>query len=407
MLGYLIFAVAFFGSLSAAYQDIRTTEVSDIFSFMMASIGILLYGSKIFSSGVLVYEKYLYFGLSLLIIIFEIILASKEFGNLSEDFLSERMASITFGLVVIVTLYLLSRAYLLGTLEIILRPLASGIALLGLGWFLYLLGAWGGADALILGSLGFVIPNIPSSFSPIFEAAWPFPLTLLMNVFIVGSVYIFFYSAYEGLRDSEVMRKFRSDLKGYWKRILHILGIYVVFSGIAMFYAVKSLNAPFKWSFYLLLAYLPLLIGLLILYRFLNFVQNVGMVETKRVEELEPGDVLSEGYKLEGRSEGEKGLAGCFIGGLRQLFSSVHARLSEGSFVHDLLSRIDSSLESFEEKVGYPTIVGLTEDEIEKLREERSEVKIVHGVRFVPTFPVAVLVSFTVGDIVFALFSLF
>lgn len=76
--------------------------------------------------------------------------------------------------------------------SILLNSLLSGGSLFAVGFLMYYFGQWGGGDAKILSAIGFLIPSIPSQFPG--NIAFPFPLSFLLNVFLVGTVYMISYA---------------------------------------------------------------------------------------------------------------------------------------------------------------------------------------------------------------------
>ncbi len=293
MFGYLAFAVAFLGSSVASYFDLKTTEVPDSVSVATAAAGLLAHG------------------------VFSLMRSDPYF---------------------------------------VLMSLAVGIGLFGFGWLLYTLGVWGGADALVLGSIGFAFPVLHAEFAPAVVAQWPFAVTLVFNVFLVGTAYILLFALYKGFSRQTVMEEFLADMNSYWKRLVGIVaGFAVVAVGLAL--AVTSDTAAFPQIFDVLLPYLALLAGLLVLYRYLRVVEDGLMRDEISTDELAAGDVLAEDVEVDD-------------------------------------GMIDSQ-----------RIVGLDEDEVEKIAGARETVAIKYGVRFVPSFPAALLVSVTFGDVVYWLVS--
>jgi len=292
MIGYLIFAVALLGTSYAAYLDLKTTEVPDIVSMGVAGAGIIL-------NGVL--------------------------------------------------------SYITGNIFYVAASIVVGAVLFALGWLAYLGGLWGGADAFVLGSIGFALPTLPPAFNPLYVAPWPFAVTLFLNLVVVGTLYILGYSIYKGLTSEGVMERFARDFKEYWRRIAAITLFFVAATAALTAYLSYSIGVNIRSALALWTAYIPMLIGLLLLYRYLKIVENDFMREKIDVKNLQEGDVLAEDVDVEGESiESQK-------------------------------------------------IVGLEEKEIEKIQAARNQVAVRHGVRFVPSFPVTVVVSVLFGDIVFAL----
>ena len=233
----------------------------------------------------------------------------------------------------------------------IISSLVVGTVFFAVGWIFFMTGVWGGADALVMGAAGYALPYLPEAFSPLFVAEWPFAFTLLFNIFIVGTIYTLGFAVYQGLKSEKVMSEFLKDMKDYWKRIVWIFVLYSgVLLGVSHFYG----SGVSEGVQYIQLT-APLLVGMLMVYRYLRIVEDHGMREEIPVEELSEGDVLAEDVETE-----------------------------EGT--------IDSG-----------KIVGITGEQVERIKEVSERVSIKYGVMFVPAFPVAILLSVTVGDIIYML----
>lgn len=292
MYEYLILGVAFGGSMIAALWDLWTTEVPD-------SVSIIVGG-------------------------------------------------ISFGIHVAISV-------ITGDMSYILWSAGLGFGFFGAGWLLYYIGGWGGADAVVLGSLGFALPYVGEVMAPLQQVPWPYPVSFLLNVLIIGSVYSLVYAGYKGFKTEGLMSIFLEDLKAYAPRMIGIgAGVIGLMGGIAVFAHIQNI-APLRSSLQVLVWYIPLLIGLLFLYRYLRIVEDHGLVVEKDVEDLVVGDVVVTDVELDA--------------------GDVHA------------SRI----------------VGIDEAQRDEVQEKRDTVPVQHGVRFVLTFPLAFAATAFLGDLVFVL----
>lgn len=295
MYEYLIFGIAFGGTMIAALLDLWTTEVPD-------SISIIVGG-------------------------------------------------ISFGLHV----YL---SWMTGDISYAVWSLGLGLGFLAGGWLLYWIGGWGGADAVVLGSLGFALPYVAEVMAPLGQTPWPYPVSFLLNVLIVGSIYSIGYAAYKGVTVEGVMQSFLEDLKRYSTRMIAvILSVTALLVTVAV---VAHLNqiAPLSESVRTMGWYIPLLIGLLILYRYLRVIEDEGLVIEKDVEDVVIGDVVVESVELEA--------------------GDIHPQ----------------------------RIVGIEEEQLEELHETRETVPVQHGVRFVLTFPLAFAATAFYGDLILVLMTM-
>ncbi len=288
MLGYLGFSIAIVGSTIAAVWDLKTTEVPDYVSIITAVSGLLVNLAMWQFTG-----EFMYF----------------------------------------------------------LASIVVGTSFFALGWLFFLTGVWGGADAFVMGAVGFAMPVLPEVFSPLSLATWPFALTLLMNIFIIGAVYTLLFALFKGLSDKSVVEEYFRDIKNYWKTVLAIFIVYCVV--IIGFSRILVPDQFLNNSLTYISVSGPFLLGMLLIYRFLKVVENVGMTKKVDVEELSVGDVLAEDVKIG------------------------------------------------EETISSDRIVGLSEENVEEIRESVETVNIRSGVMFVPAFPVAIILSVTVGDLLF------
>lgn len=289
MYEYLIFGVAFGGTMIAAILDLWTTEVPDSISIIVGSVS---------------------FGLHLAL------------------------------------------SWVTGDITYALWSAGLGVGFLAAGWALYCVGGWGGADAVVLGSLGFALPYIGEVMAPLGAVPWPYPFTFMLNILIIGSLYSLAYAMYKGFTVDGLMQTFLDDIRNYAGRMMLIMiAVTGVMAGIALAADLQGL-APIGSSLQVMVWYLPLLIGLLILYRYLRIVEDHGLVREIDVEDLAVGDVVVEEIELEA--------------------GDIHP------------SRI----------------VGIDEDQLDELIETKETVEIQHGVRFVLTFPLAFAATAFLGDLV-------
>lgn len=290
MFGYLAAAAAILGGGVAAVMDLRTTEVPDYVSYAIAGVGLVAHAGT---------------------------------------------------------------AAMTGDITPVIMSVGVGAGMFALGWLLYIIGAWGGADAFVMGATGFALPVLPDVFAPMFVAPWPFALTLLLNILMVGSVYVIIFAIVMGfLRGAPQLLVV--ELREHWKRLGAIIAGAVVLGAGAAYYISTAGGMPLQRSVPLLGAYVLALVGLLILYRYLKIVEDEVMVFEKDAGSVEEGDVLAEDIVTdEGELEADR-------------------------------------------------IVGLEEDQLQIVRASEGPVLVKTGVRFIPTFPIAAALSLVVGDLLFA-----
>jgi len=294
MFGYIAAAAAVIGGAVAAVMDLRTSEVPDYVSYITAAVGLAAHVGM-----------------------------SVQAGDV------------------------MPLAWSIGT----------GVSMFALGWLQYVVGAWGGADAFVMGAIGFALPTLPTGFAPIHVAPWPFALTLLLNVLVVGSIYVLLFAIVMGFLRG-VPQLLIVELREQWQRLGAIIAGAAVLGAIGAYYISTQGGLPLGQALPLLGVYVGAMIGLIVLYRYLKIVEDEVMVFEEDPDAVEVGDVLAEDVITE---EGE-----------------LHA----------------------------DRIVGLGEDQLQVVQASEGPVLVKTGVRFIPTFPIAAVLSLTVGDLLFAVAQL-
>lgn len=185
----------------------------------------------------------------------------------------------------------------------IVNSLISGLALLGFGFLMYFFGQWGGGDAKILGAIGFLIPKLPEK---IVKLVYPFPLTYLINVFIVGAAYMLIYAFVLAIFNKKIILKFLKDMKASSKTLaLGSIYLFALFLAISFYFSVYA--KLFDFNSFLLTSVLALAITLFIfsLWKFAKAVEEVAFKKKIPVSKLKVGDVLLESRLWEGITKKE------------------------------------------------------------------------------------------------------
>ena len=185
-----------------------------------------------------------------------------------------------------------------------LLSLVTGLSLLGLGFLMYYFGQWGGADAKLLSAMGFLLPVRPHGFA---KTAFPFPITYTINVFLIGAAYIIIYAFLIALKNKKILSKFIKDVKAESRMIL--------FGSILMFFFLLAFSIFFDYYFeipfhsmfslYTTLAVVSLSFGIYLLWKFAKAVEDVGFKKKIPVSKLKVGDVLLSNRLWEGITEKE------------------------------------------------------------------------------------------------------
>ncbi|MEM5793168.1 MAG: A24 family peptidase [Candidatus Aenigmatarchaeota archaeon] len=225
----------------------------------------------------------------------------------------------------------------------ILMSCVYGISFLIFGFLLYFTGQWGGGDAKVLSALGFLLPEVS-----IKKTFFPFPISLLFNVFFIGAIYMIFYMAILSILNKKILKVFFIELSSKIKEFL--IGLIVIssilfLSSFFLFSKIMGLVNSFILSF----SILSTTIFLYLFYRFIKVVENVGFKRKIKVSQLKEGDVLDDSKIWE----------------------------------------------------------GLKKEEVEKIRKSgKKYVVIKEGVRFAPVFFISTIFTFLFGDFIFVLIKL-
>lgn len=228
---------------------------------------------------------------------------------------------------------------LTGSYESIGLSLAFGIGFLAFGFFLYYTGQWGGGDAKILSSIGFLLPQLSIN-----KSIFPFPLGFFFNVFFVGAVYMIGYTIILALSNKKIIENFLWRLKGSVKELVYLTVSIVAIIALAGFLAIKKLEfIELNQIAFFGSSILGISIFMFLLWKLTKSVEEVGFKRRIRISQLKEGDVLEDSKIWE----------------------------------------------------------GLSKKEVEKIKKsKRGYVIIKEGVRFAPTFFLALLATLLFGDIV-------
>jgi len=234
---------------------------------------------------------------------------------------------------------LIERSYL------IFYSLLAGGSFLAFGLLLYYFGQWGGGDAKLLGAITFLLPVQPSFLK--FNFLLPFTATYLLNVLYVGAGYMILYALILAFIDRMIIEEFFKKVKASASLLsLTTFLCFLVFFGVNL-YAANLFGLETDFTFLLRNSLLPLalLVPLILLWKFVKVVEDVGFKKRIPVSKLKVGDVLVESKRWD----------------------------------------------------------GITKAELKKIKSNRKFVTVKTGVRFGPVFPLALLFTLLYGDITFFL----
>ena len=203
---------------------------------------------------------------------------------------------------------------------------------------------WGGGDTKLLIPLGIIFSTYPelNYFNPILN--FPFPMILLINIFVIGTLYCLFYSFYLAIKHKErFIKEFKKNEFKKAKIIAVILALSLVIITIYLPYPRNILS--------LLLSLIILITPYLI--AFVKSVEKGCMFEKISVNKITEGDWVAE-----------------------NIYNNKKLILSK----HNL---------------------GVTKKQIEVIKKLKKDVLVKNGLPFIPSFLIAVIVSLIFGSLFF------
>ncbi|MCK4634671.1 MAG: prepilin peptidase [Candidatus Aenigmarchaeota archaeon] len=246
-----------------------------------------------------------------------------------------------------VVLGLLTRfgyALFTGNWNFLLIPALIGGGFFLFGLLMYYTGQWGGGDAKLLGAIGILMGTLPEGIATV--SALPLFIDIILNIFLVGAVYIIVYAFVMALRNKKITKGFFKSIKGDVNEFIIFIFVIIVIIGA---------NALIFWkTFGVLNVWLAVAIGtsgtgFYFLWKFLRCVERIGFTKKVMVKDLMEGDMLGEDIKK-----------------------------------LNLNKKI---------------IRGLTKEEVKKIKRIKKTVWIREGVRFGPVFPISVIVTLLFGNL--------
>lgn len=217
----------------------------------------------------------------------------------------------------------------------------TGLGLFGLGYLMYRVGQWGGADMVLLALIGFLMPSLDLGIP--WNISFPFGVSFLINLFMIGAVYMIAYSIVFAMRNGRILRRFVESVRASSKALVVIsASMAVLFTGLVV-YLDSLIGEPLTASDLLRTVALPvaLTVSFMLVYKFAKAVENFGFKTRIPVSRLRVGDMLMSERKL----------------------------------------------------------VGISKEQISRIRRSGARsVWIKEGVRFAPAFPMALLFTVFVGD---------
>lgn len=227
MLGYILIAVGLIGLIAGSLFDLKTREVPDWLSYFLISSGL---------------------GLRLIYSIFEM-----------------KISYILYGLIGFGTYFLFAL-------------------------IMYYTRQWGGGDAKLLMGLGALFGDYPINgfFNPNLD--FPFLLTLIINIILIGGLYGILWAFYLGIK---YWSKTKKELKKFNLKFLKIFIILVLLSFFVLLY-----NFDLFLVIFLILIFSILIIFSMI---FIKSVEKCCMYKDVNVNKLTEGDWVANDIKYNGK----------------------------------------------------------------------------------------------------------
>jgi len=183
--------------------------------------------------------------------------------------------------------------------NILAESLMYGISLLLFGYVMYRFGQWGGGDAKILAAIGFLSPNLSS---PAKIIQFPFALSYLINVFLIGAVYMLVYALVMSLINRKIIFAFFKSVKSSSNLILisspimFLLFLFGNWSLLSLFDMAVNLQSVVVNSIIILFVS----IIMFLIWFFVKAVEETGFKKRIPISQLRIGDVLLESKVWEG-----------------------------------------------------------------------------------------------------------
>ena len=205
---------------------------------------------------------------------------------------------------------------------------------------------WGGGDTKLLIPLGIIFSTYPEKLlnylNP--ELNIQFPIILLINIFIIGTIYSLFFSFYLAVKNKN------SFLKEFKKNKLKKEKIIAIVLAIAL--AVTALYLSYPKNILSLLLSLVVLISPHLI-AFVKSVEKSCMYEKISTSKLTEGDWIAE-----------------------DIYKNKKLFLSKNN-------------------------IGVTKEQINFIKKIKKEILVKNGLPFVPSFLIAVIISLILGNIFF------
>jgi len=189
---------------------------------------------------------------------------------------------LSHSLIAIAIIFTILNAITSNNYNIILNSAIIFIIFLIISLIMYYTKQWGGGDSKILMALGIIFYTYPASLLNYFNPnlTIPFPLTLIINILIFGSLYGIIYSYF-------LLKKSKKKFKPKIKKLFFILPIVLTLASFLFQDIIKIL--------FLLLALISISYPYLLLY--IKFIEKNCMLKIIPINKLTEGDWIAKDIK--------------------------------------------------------------------------------------------------------------
>lgn len=282
--------------------------------------------------------------LDILLIIITVIWLT--FASISDLKTREVPDWISFSLIIIAIAFLLIQVTSERNYKLLINPLIFGIIFTIIAFTMYYTKQWGGGDTKLLIPLGIIFSTYPERLlnylNPMLNMQ--FPIILLINIFVIGTIYSLLYSFYLAIKNKE---KFVKEFKKNESKTAKIIGMILA---VVLVIAAIFLQSP-KNILFLLSSLLVLITPYLI--TFVKSVEKSCMLGKVSTSKLTEGDWIME-----------------------DIYHNKKLILSKNN-------------------------LGITKEQIGIIKKIKKEILVKNGLPFIPSFLIAVIVSLIFGNLFF------
>ena len=253
---------------------------------------------------------------------------------------------ISFSLTIIAVAFLLIQIINQKNYKLLINPLIFGIIFTVIAFAMYYTKQWGGGDTKLLIPLGIIFSSYPEKLLNYLNPTlnMQFPIILLINIFVIGTIYSLLYSFYLAIKNKE---KFVKEFKKNESKTAKIIGMILA---VVLIIAAIFLQSP-KNVLFLLLSLLVLITPYLL--AFVKSVEKSCMLEKISTSKLTEGDWVIE-----------------------DIYHNKKLILSKNN-------------------------LGVTKNEIEIIKKIKRKILVKNGLPFIPSFLIAVIISLIFGNLFF------